>query len=131
MIDGVVEGGGYVPLQTLLIRFVTAATGQLPPVDYFSMHSSKRLLNSETCRKTNLHNSTFAVGSNSNFIQAVWLERQHNVGPYSAVRPLFGRLGLFQPERSAILSTARALNIGQVAHPLAVHAIPFLGFQDG
>jgi hypothetical protein len=34
--------------------------GQLPPLDDSGKQSSERLLNSETCRKTNSHNSAEA-----------------------------------------------------------------------
>ena len=40
----------------------TVTTGQLPPLDDSGKQSSERLLNSETCRKTNSHNSAKAVG---------------------------------------------------------------------
>lgn len=39
----------------------TAATGQLPPFDDSGKLSSERLLHSETCRKTNSHNSAIAA----------------------------------------------------------------------
>ena len=42
--------------------FRTGATGQLPPLDDSGKQSSERLLNSETCRKTNSHNSAIAAG---------------------------------------------------------------------